>query len=235
MESTKQFEVFGTLTKIEKVFSINEKCVPGSLVFEALKPFPGYYSEAPFDESKLLYLYLALNDHYPLEEIIRVSKIIEKDFQEKFDAGKGFIRVFDEKYNVLRIRHLHDYDLIQELQQRFAEHGIHYLSKSKKYVDAPAQITIVKFLSLELLGEGIYLDLREANHGYIEIPKYLGWNEFEELVNRVKYNWLGSKFDAAKGAFYYKGELHEFVRIYSSKVAQGYLSELRELFLEKIR
>ena len=47
MEQNKRFEVFGTLTKTESVYTIDHKIMPGTLVFEALRPFPGYYSDSP--------------------------------------------------------------------------------------------------------------------------------------------------------------------------------------------
>lgn len=232
MEQRKEIEVFGTLTKTEKVFAIDKKVVSGSLVFEALEPFPGYYHETPFG-TKPVYLYLALEENYPLEDVIRVSQKIQPEFGKKFDAGKGFLRIVNDKYNVLRLRHLNDYDMVEQLQLAFAENGIRYLHKQKKNFESEAYIKIVKFLNLQYLDEGIWLDMRENFHGYIELPEKLNWDDFKELTLSVKYNWDESKFDAAKGAFYYQGRLHEFVRIYSTKINTEYLKELRKLYLEK--
>lgn len=234
MEQRKEIEVFGTLTKTEKVFTIDKKVTNGSLVFEALEPFPGYYHETPFD-TKPVYLYLALEENYPLEDVIRISQKIQPEFGKRFDAGKGFIQVINEKYNVLRLRHLNDYNAVEQLQQAFADNGIKPLHKQKKNFEAEAYIKIVKFLTLEPLADGIWLDKREDYHGYIELPKKLSWEEFRELSLSVKYNWMGSKFDAAKGAFYYQRTLHEFVRIYSNKIDTEYLQELQKLYLEKMK
>ncbi len=234
MKQRNEIEVFGTLTKTEKVFTIDKKVASGSLVFEAMEPFPGYYHETPFD-TKPVYLYLALEENYPLEDVIRVSQKIQPGFGEKLNAGKGFLQLPDDKFNVLRLRHLNNYDMVELLQLALAENGIQYLQKQKKNFEADAFIKIVKFLNLQYLNEGIWLDMREDFHGYIELPKKLSWDEFTELTLSVKYNWEGSKFDAASGAFYYQGKLHDFVRIYSSKVSIGYLKELRELYFEKLK
>ncbi len=234
MEQRKEIEVFGTLTKTEKIVAIDKKVANGSLVFEALEPFPGYYHETPFD-TKPVYLYLALEENYPLEEVVRVSHKIQAQMGERLNAGKGFLQVVDEKYNVLRLRHLNDYDMVKQLQLSFAENGIHYLHKQKKIFEAEAFIKIVKFLNLQSLDEGIWLDMREDHHGYIELPRKLGWEEFKELTLSVKYNWDESKFDAAVGAFYHQGNLHEFVRIYSTKICDDYLKELRKVYLEKMK
>jgi hypothetical protein len=143
--------------------------------------------------------------------------------------------MYDEKYNVLRIRHLKDYDLLEKLQKSFTANGIRFLHKAKKYKDEPVKIRIIKFFLLKEIAENIFLDKREKHHAYIKIPRHLSWDEFESITNKVKFNWVESKFDAAKGSFYYDGELHEVVRIYSEKIGLEYLQELRKLYLEKMK
>ncbi|WP_299578928.1 hypothetical protein [uncultured Sunxiuqinia sp.] len=234
MEQKNTIEVFGTINKRETVFTIDDKVEPGTLVFESLEPFPGYYHETPFD-TKPIYMYIALQEHYPLETIIRATQEVEKDFDEKFDAGKGFLTMYDTTYNVLRVRHLNRYDLIGALQKAYAANGIQFLTKNRKNLKEKANIKVVKFFSLEEIDPGIYLDLKEEFHAYIELPAHYTWEEFDALSNRVKYNWSESKFDAAVGAFYHKGRLREFVRIYSNKLSLEYLQQLKKLYLEKVK
>ncbi|PTN10598.1 hypothetical protein [Mangrovibacterium marinum] len=234
MESTNAIEVFGTIRKQETLLTIDDKVQTGTLVFEALEPFPGYYHETPFGTNPV-YMYLALQQQYPLIDMIRATQKVEKDFNEKFDAGKGFVNFVDTSYNVLRIRHLNRYDLIGDLQNAYNSHGIHFMMKTKRGFEGVAQIKVVKFFNLTPLAEGIYLDNKEENHAYIELPKELNWDDFNALSNRVKYNWEESKFDAAVGAFMHKGQLHEFVRIYSNKLTLDYLEALRQLYLEKMK
>ena len=234
MEQKNIIEVFGTITKRETVFTIDDKIEPGTLVFEALEPFPGYYHETPFG-IKPIYMYIALHEQYSLDEIIRATQSVEKVFDEKFDAGKGLLRIYDTVYDVLRVRHLKRYDLVGALQRAYLDNGIQFANKSKKGLRAQAQIKVIKFFNLEEISEGIYLDKKEDYHAYIELPHYLEWEEFNDLTNRVKYNWEESKFDAAAGAFYYQGKLHEFVRIYSNKLNLDYLRQLKKLYMEKLK
>lgn len=234
MEQNKRIEVFGTLSKTETVFTIDHKIIPGTLVFEALKPFPGYYSDSP-TSAKPVYMYLALEEQYEMEDILRASQKVQLEFDIHFDAGKGFLQVFDTKYNVLRVRHLRDYNLLEKLQLSFTENGIHFLHKSKKYKDELVKIRIIKFFSLEEIAENIFLDKREKYHAYLQIPRHLEWEEFNDITNKVKYNWVESKFDAAKGSFYYDGVLHEVVRIYSDKIDPEYLKELLKLYIDKMK
>jgi hypothetical protein len=234
MEQNKRFEVFGTLTKTETIFTIDHKILPGTLVFEALKPFPDYYYDTPTG-TKPVYLYLALEEQYTLEDLIRASQKVQLEFDAPFDAGKGFLQIYVERYNVLRIRHLKNYDLLEKLQQSFTANGIHFLHKSKKYKNELVKINIIKFFSLKEIAENIFLDKREKYHAYLQIPRHLSWEEFENITNKVKYNWVESKFDTAMAAFYYEGELHEAIRIYSNKIGPEYLQKLRKLYLDKMK
>jgi len=234
MEPQNAIEVFGTITKQETVLTITDKVLPGSLVFEAIAPFPGYYHEAP-DTDKPVYMYLALQEQYPLIDMIRATEKVEKIFDERFDAGKGFIKIYNDTYNMLRVRHLKQYDKIGKLQQSYQEQGLFFLQKTRRGLEETAQIRVVKFFNFEQLDEGIYLDTKEAFHAYLEIPKHYEWEDFNDLTNKVKYNWDESKFDAAAGAFHYKGRLHEFVRIYSNKLSLNYLQQLQKLYLQKIK
>ncbi len=234
MEPQNAIEVMGTITKRETVLTITDKVLPGSLVFEAIAPFPGYYHEAP-NTAKPVYMYLALQEQYPLIDIIRATAEVETVFDENFDAGKGFIRIQNETCNVLRVRHLRRYDLIGQLQQTYQQHGICFLQKTMRGFEESVQIRVVKFFNLQSIDEGIYLDTKEDFHAYLEIPKHYEWDDFNCLTDKVKYNWEESKFDAAMGAFLHKGQLHEFVRIYSNKLNMSYLQQLRKLYLQKIK
>lgn len=233
MEFNKKLEVFSNLLKQETLFPVEDKVVSGSLVFESLDPFPGYYHDTP-DSSPPLYLYLALDKMYRLEEIIRASQLIEPRFEGHFDAGKGILYHAAEEIPVIRLRHFGQYDVVAPLQEAFREAGIGYLRKSRKQGEFTALIRIVKMMWIKLVETGVYVDMKEDFHGYIEIPRFLNWEQFEKVTRQVKNNWFGSKFDAAVGSFYAEGRLREFVRIYSSKLDTGYLQDIRALYLEKI-
>lgn len=233
MEFIKKLEVFSNLLKQETLFPVEDKVVSGSLVFESLDPFPGYYHDTP-DSSPPLYLYLALDKMYRLEEIIRASQLIEPRFEGHFDAGKGILYYAAEEIPVIRLRHFGQYDVVAPLQEAFREAGIGYLRKSRKQGEFTALIRIVKMMWIKLVETGVYVDMKEDFHGYIEIPRFLNWEQFEKVTRQVKNNWFGSKFDAAVGSFYVEGRLREFVRIYSSKLDTGYLQDIRALYLEKM-
>jgi hypothetical protein len=233
MEYNKKMEVFSNLVKLEKLTILEDKITPGTLVFESLDPFPGYYSDFP-DSKPPVYLYLALDKPYRLEEILRATQKIQPDFEEHFDAGKGIATIVNEEIPVIRLRHFGNYDIVVPLQEAYNEAGIGFLKRTKKQSEYEALVRIVKMLYLKQVEPNIFIDLKEDFHGYILIPRYLTWRQFEKITKQVRYNWFGSKFDAAYGSFYYETRLYEFVRIYSNKLDTDYLQDIRSLYLEKL-
>jgi len=121
-----------------------------------------------------------------------------------------------------------------KIQEAYQKQGINFLMNKKLKGQLEAEVKIVKFVTLEQLGGGIYLEEQDNNFGYIEIPEFLNYEAFKKLTMDVKYNWEGHEFDAAQGSFYKDGKLYEFIRILSNKIDADYLSELRNLYLEKM-
>ncbi|MEE4285895.1 MAG: hypothetical protein V2I31_07090 [Mariniphaga sp.] len=234
MEQNKNMEVFSNLTKQVTIASVEEKVLPGSLVFEALNQFPGYYHETPTSPVPI-YIYLVLDKQYPLEEVLRATQNIEKEYDWNFDSGKGYMLIGSQLLNVIRLRHLSEIDLVVKIQEAYQNQGIHFLMNKKLKGKLEAEVKIVKFLNLVKLEEGIYIEEKDESFGYIEIPKYLKPAAFLKVSMDVKYNWNGHEFDAASGSFFKDGKLVEFVRIFSNKIDTDYLIKIRNLFLEKIR
>lgn len=234
MGNNKKMEVFVNLTKNDTVVAIENNIVPGSVVFDSLNPFPGYYHETPTSVESL-YIYLVLDKQYPLEELLRATQNIEKEYQWNFEAGKGYMTIGSVALNVIRMRHLPQIDLVEKIQEAYMKQGISFLMNKKLKGKLEARVKIVKFSMLEEVGTGIYVSTEDPTFAYVEIPKYLNRVDFTKVSMDVKYNWEGHEFDAARGSFYNKGKLHEVVRIRSNKMDIDYLSEIRKLFLEKIK
>ena len=234
MGNNKKMEVFVNLTKNDTVVAIDDKVLPGSLVFDSLNPFPGYYHEYP-TSSRPIYIYMVLDHQYPLEEIIRATQNIEKEYQWNFDAGKGYMTIGSEFLNVIRVRHLPELDMVVKIQEAYVKQGIQFLMSKKLKGRLEANVKIVKFLVLENIGEGIYLNAEDPTFAYIEIPKYLHHAAFVKVTMDVKYNWDGHEFDAASSSFYSNGKLYETVRIRSDQMDLDYLTKIKKLYTDKIR
>lgn len=227
-------EVFVNLTKNDIVVAIDDNIIPGSVVLDSLNPFPGYYHETP-TSTKSIYIYMVLDRQYPLEEIIRATQNIEKEYGWDFDAGKGYMEIGSQFLDVIRMRHVPQLDLVEKIQEAYMKQGINFLISKKLKGRLEVRVKIVKFSTLEEIGEGTYLSVDDPTFGYIEIPKYLDRRAFTKVSMDVKYNWEGHEFDAARASFYNNKKLYEVVRIRSNKNDAEYLADIRKLYLEKIR
>ncbi len=226
-------EVFVNLTKKDMVVSVEEKILPESLVFESLNPFPGYYHNLPTDPGSM-YIYLVMDKNHPLEVILRATQTIEKKYDWNFDAGKAYLSIGSTLLDAIRIKHLPSLDLLVKIQEAYVDQGITFLMKKKLKGKLEANVKIVKFLELEKLADGIFLNTQDPTFAYIEVPKYLSSEEFTKVSMDVKYNWQGHEFDAASASFYLGGVLFEAVRIFSDKMDVEYLSAIKKLYAEKI-
>lgn len=231
--TNKKMEVFVNLTKNDTLLALDEKILAGSLVFDSLNPFPGYYHELP-TKADSIFVYLVLDKQYPLEEILRATQNIEKQYDWKFDAGKAYITIGSTHLDAIRLKHLPTLDLLVKIQEAYVSQGINFRMNKHLKGKLEARTKIVKFLLLEELAPGIFLNAEEPTFAYIEVSKYLNSAEFIQVSMDVKYNWEGHEFDAASGSFYKDGKLYEVVRIRSDKIDTEYLQAIQKLYEAKI-
>ncbi len=234
MGKYKKIEVFGMLGKTETLFTIHDKTIPGSLVFESLAPFPGYYTDVPND-TKPVYLYMALDKDYTVFDIERAHKAVKEAYDWKFEAAKAKISIYDKHYDVVRLRHLDSFDQLAPIQEQFSTLGLKPKITSAHWKGDDGYIELHKLFCIRKEDKGIYRDASEDYHSYILLPRKLSQEEFNEITRQVKYNASLSSFDAASGCFFLKRKLREMVRIYTKKDDLEYLKELQTLYLSKIK
>ncbi|MCE4566343.1 hypothetical protein INQ51_18630 [Maribellus sp. CM-23] len=230
----KKTEVFVNLTKNDTLVALDDKILKGSLVFDSLNPFPGYYHELPTDASSM-FIYMVLGKQYPLEEILRATQNIEKQYDWSFDAGKAYITIGSTNLDAIRLRHLPELDLVEKIQEAYVNQGITFLMGKKHTGKLEARTKIVKFLVLEELTPSIYMNANDNTFAYIYVSRYLDAEEFIKVSMDVKYNWEGHEFDAANASVYSNGKLYEAVRIRSDKMDIEYLSAIQKLYEQKMK
>jgi hypothetical protein len=233
MEEKDYCEIFGTLEKIEEFTTLTQNIIPGSLVFESLSPFWGYYNEDPKDYIPL-YIYIAIDKTYPVFDVAKAVGKVHKKKGSAVDVVKGFVSFNDRFYNVLRVRHIEGYHCICDLQEAFAQNGIKPLMNTNIQHRVTAHVTLNKVFCLNKIAQGIWIDSCEKNHAYIEIPETANLDEFARLTGEVRNNWLESNFDAAKGYILTKREGINIARIYSEKLDLKTLEGIKNLYLQKI-
>ena len=227
--------MYGTLGKSESLFVVHGKSLHGSLVFESLAPFPGYYNHQENDV-KPVYLYLALDREYSVFDIERAKLAVKKTYNWQFETAKGKIELFDKHFDVVRLRHLDSFDQLIPIQNEFIKAGIKLKMNTLNHVkNEEGFIQLSKIFNIRKLGKGIFIDTSEDFHAYLLLPYKSTQKEFEETTLKVKYNWELTGFDAAAGCFFIGGKLKEMVRIYTRNLTIEYLEKLRKLYLSKMK
>lgn len=234
MDTNSTSEFFGSLTKLEELKPLETNILSGTLVFDSISPFVGYYANDPGDLSPI-YVYIATDRTYSVFEILRASQILRDELNKSIDVAKAFICYGDKLINAIRIRHIDNYSIVKDIQQSLKNSGINLLSASGSFKNLSAKITLNKNFSFKKFSEDICIDADESNHSYFKIPKQLSFEEFTELSKKVRNNWFESKFDAALGCYVTDQNVVDFVRIYCDNQEQEYLDNLKNIFLRMIK
>jgi hypothetical protein len=234
MQTNGQCEFYGTLEKTENFTILTQNIIPGTLVFESLSPFTGYYDENPHDYDNPLYLYMAVDKTYTVFDIARAFQSVLNEVDFELDAAKAFVKFNDKFYNVIRLRHINGYEHVREIQEAFERNGITPLRVSLRQQDIHAHVTLKKVFCLEKVADGIFIDSCEKNHAYLEMQHMIPFDKLVDVTQKVRNNWFESRFDAAMGYFLTSRKVFEIVRIYSDKLDMKYLEGLKKLYLQKI-
>jgi hypothetical protein len=234
MNSTNHCELFGTLEKLEQFNTLSKNIVAGSLVFESPSPFWGYYSDDPHDNQLLSYIYIAILPTYDVFDVSRASQKVRAELGVDLDAAKADIKFNDRYFNVIRLRHIGGYTNIKQIQESFSNNGITMLMATGNWQNVTAHVKLRKIFGVRELAEGIFIDVFEPNHAYLEIPSKLTFEEFTTVTQKVRNNWLNYKFDAALGAFLMEQKVEEVVRIYSEHLELETLLGIQKLYLQKL-
>jgi hypothetical protein len=87
---------------------------------------------------------------------------------------------------------------------------------------------------LNILDKGIYQSIDDDNDYYVEIPKYLDWDEFRTYTFEIKNNISDTNYDIAKGIFYLDGRIVEILRIVKPNATIKFLKLVQQKYIDKL-
>ncbi len=229
-------ETIGTISKKETLASLEDEFSDKYLVLENLHPFPGYYHKTVPDTKSMNpeSIFIITKRNYSEEKIFRATNTVRKQFKDNFRAAPGKVTVFNIGKPCIRIKQLGDYKMLPQLLEEYKKQGIEFV-KHKKVPPYEGLIKIKKFFLLNDSGKGYYLDTREPNMCYFEIPQHIRWSEFERITIDIKQNTDNNKFDAALGTLYKGGSLIDIVRIYDEHIDSDKIGKIKKRFLDAIK
>lgn len=231
-----RLEHYGYLSKTENVTTLSTNIVPGTLVLEAPEPFPGslsFYSEAPH-LSKPLYVYLVLEGSPDLEQFATATETVQQKLPYEFNAAYASIEVNREKYDTIRIRHLMQFNQIEEVQKAYMRENI----QMKKFIhplSGAARITLKKLFQLWAFPNNLYLDFEEKDQGYFQIQEKLSVIDFNALIHSVKNNTYLLNYDFAQAFFYTNNHIVHVIRAFYPEMSLELLSEIKNAVLARFK
>jgi hypothetical protein len=232
MAKIRMIETMGSITKVEKLETLEGNILENTLVLEEVEPYPGYHGANLPSGYNPTAVYLIIREKLPAIRIIRITQKIRKHFKTEFDGTSASIRINNDVFNAIRIRSLENIDLLPELQKTYLYEGLSF--PRKKRVQGDGIIELTKQFELESLGEHIYKDLVDRLMYYFQIPGQLNWQLFEEITTSIRHNLDNLNFDAALGTLYLK-EITDVVRIFAKDMGLEDLSTIRRHYLEELR
>jgi hypothetical protein len=225
-------ELIGKLIIQENIDTINENKIPKTFVINVPDPYKSYYSRFT-DINKPISIIFVTKTPNSFEKILRVTKKINQQNNLNLDSAKCEVKINSRKLNGIRIKGINRYSEIEQVQQYYKNEGFEF-SKSEKFTDTDALIRINRFFEIDELAKGIYQSQIEDDVYYIEVPKYMKWDEFRMFTFEIKNNMVDKNYDIAKGIFYLNGGITEILRIVKPKATVELLKVIQQKYIDRL-
>jgi ribosome-interacting GTPase 1 len=225
-------ELIGKIIIQEKIDTIDENKLPNTFVINVPDPYKNYYGR--FTEIvKPVSIIFVTKTPNSFEKILRVTKKINEKYNLKLDGAKCEVTMNSRKLDGVRVKGINRFHEIGQIQQYYKDECYDF-AKSEKFASTEVLIRINRFFNIDELDKGIYHSKDEDNTYYIEVPRYMGWDEFKKLTQEVKHNITDANYDIAKGIFYVHHGITEILRIVKPKATLELLKTIQQKYIEKL-
>lgn len=225
-------ELIGKIIIQENIDTIDENKLPGTFVINVPDPYKNYYGR--FTEIvKPVSIIFVTKTPNSFEKILRVTKKINEKYHLNLDGAKCEVTMNSRKLDGIRVKGINRFHEIAQIQQYYKDEGYEF-AKSEKFKSTEALIRINRFITIEELDKGIYHSKDEDNTYYIEVPRYMSWDEFKKLTYEIKHNITESNYDIAKGIFYVNHGITEILRIVKPNATLELLKTIQKKYIEKL-
>lgn len=225
-------ELIGKIIIQENIDTVNENKIPNTFVINVPDPYKNYYGRFTDVEKPTSIIFVTKKPN-SFEKILRVTKKINQKHHLKLDGAKCEVRIGTRILNGVRVKGIKRYPEIAQIQQYFADEGYEF-AKSEKFVNTDAIIRVNRFFRIEKIDKGIYASKDEENVFYIEVPRYMTWEEFRTITFEVKHNVSDPNYDIAKGIFYRRHGITEMLRIVKHKATVDFLKKIQQKYIERL-
>jgi len=234
MEQNQIIETIGSITKMERLVSMQSDIIENSLVLKNVNPFPGIRSKNdPEADKKLESFFIILRYRYAPEKINRINGNLLHEMKLLRFPSYGEIVTHDSILPCVRLKGIDNYLQIKIIQEYLRNSDLQLMAFQR--VDAECRIKIFKTFKLAEIGDGLYRDLQDGEKFYIRIQSSINLKRFDYITKKIKYNLPDSEFDAALGVIYRFVGPENVIRIFDHDKSYQRAIELRKLFLKEIK
>ena len=226
-------ELMGKVIIQENVDTIDENKIPKTFVINVPNPYKNYYGRFTKVEQPNSIIFVTKTPN-SFEKILRVTHKINKNYNLQLDGAKCEVAINSRKLNGVRVKGIQKYAEISQIQQYFKEEGYDF-AKSEKFKDTDALIRINRFFNVQQLENGIYHSKDQGDTYFIEVPKYMSWENFRNITFEIKNNTPDKNYDIAKGIFYVGDGVVEILRIVKPKATLEMLKAIQQKYIEKLQ
>src|SRR4030066_1676599 len=179
-------ELIGKIIIQEKIDTIDENKLPNTFVINVPDPYKNYYGR--FTEIvKPVSIIFVTKTPNSFEKILRVTKKINEKYDLNLDGAKCEVTMNSRKIDGIRVKGINRFHEIAQIQQYYKDEGYEF-AKSEKFKSTEALIRINRFFNVDEVEPGIFHSHDEDEVYYIEVPRYMSWDEFKKLTQEVKHN-----------------------------------------------
>ncbi len=225
-------ELIGKIIIQEKIDTIDENKIPGTFVINVPDPYKNYYGR--FTEIvKPVSIIFVTKTPNSFEKILRVTKKINEKYHLNLDGAKCEVTMNSRKLDGVRVKGINRFHEIGQIQQYYKDEGYDF-AKSEKFKSTEVLIRINRFFNVDEVEKGIYHSHDEDEVYYIEVPRYMTWEEFKKLTQEIKHNIADANYDIAKGIFYVNHGITEILRVVKPKASLELLKTIQKKYIEKL-
>jgi len=225
-------ELIGKIIKQENIDTIDKNKIPRTFVINVPDPYKSYYSRFT-DIDKPVAIIFVTKTPNSFEKILRVTKKINDSYNLELAGAKCEVTIKSRKLNGVRVRGINRFTDVAQIQQYYQDEGFEFV-KSESFSNTEAIIRINRFFEIEELDKGIYKSIIEDDVFYVELPKFISWEEFKRVTAEVKNNMTDSSFDIAKGILYMNEGITEIVRVVKPKATVDLLKTIQQKYIDRL-
>lgn len=225
-------ELIGKLLIQENIDTIDDNKIPGTFVINVPNPLKSYYTRFTQIDKPSSVIFVTKNPA-SFERILRATRNINNTYNLNLDGAKCEVQLGSRKFSGIRVRGINRYSDIEKIQLYYRAEDFEFC-KQEPLRNQDALIRINRFFTIEEMEEGIYKSATEENVYYVEIPRYMPWDEFRRHTFDIKDSISDHAYDVVTGIFYVDGGITEVLRIAKINAKLEQLKSIQQKYIDRL-